>query len=283
MPKLDTDMQNEKDVQNAKSKHITRHIGDGSLANLKYDDLLSHIKSDEEKTPHHIAIIMDGNRRWAKSNFMPAKLGHKRGAELIRKIAQSSQECGVKFLTLFAFSSENWGRVEGEVGDIINILNSYLDGKDIEEFKKNNVRLRIVGNLSRFPDDLQLKITNLEQTTQENTGLNLTIALSYGGRDEILYASQKIAKMAVAAKMTDSEIDNITTQEFEKNLQTHEIPDVDLLIRTGSEMRISNFLLWKLAYSELYFTDRMWPEFSCSDFLTAIIDYQLRDRRYGKR
>ncbi len=220
--------------------------------------------------PKHIAVIMDGNGRWAKSRRLPRTAGHKKGVEATKTIVKHAGEIGLEYLTLYAFSTENWSRPESEIMDLMGMLRYYLKS-ETAELIKNNVRLRVIGNRERLSDDIIKLIDNVEQNSKNNRGLNLTIALDYGGRQEILNA---VNDLVTKGK-------NVTEEEFSKHLYTSDLPDPDVLIRTSGEMRISNFLLWQMAYSEFVFTDVLWPDFTTNDFDKAINDYQNRDRRYG--
>ena len=227
--------------------------------------------------PKHIAIIMDGNRRWAKSNSLPIRNGHKEGANTLKNIIQASIELGVEYLTVYAFSSENWNRDSDEVNQLTNMLNDYLDN-DINELIKKSVFVDIIGNLSKFSDKTVNKIKKIKNLCEgiEKKSIHLTIALSYGAREEIINAVKKI--LSQEEKL---DIETINEFYFSNFLYTNNIPDPDLLIRTGSERRLSNFLLWQVAYSELFFSNKYWPEFSKKDLEKAIIEYNKRERRYG--
>lgn len=228
--------------------------------------------------PAHIAIIMDGNGRWAKKNHKPRSFGHKYGAENAKHIAKAAAEFGVKYLTLYAFSTENWDRSPDEVQNLMDLLTHYLKN-DRGEIKKNNMRLNVIGEIGRLPKKLSTSIMKLEKETSKNTGLVLTIALSYGGRNEIITAVRKLIN---ANRNKDIPTDEIDEKFFSKYLFTHDMPDPDLFIRPSGEYRVSNFLLWQIAYSELYFTEKYWPEFSKEDLEQAIIEYNNRERRYGR-
>lgn len=223
------------------------------------------------KIPTHIAIIMDGNGRWAKKRHLPRILGHRKGVERVREIVRVSGEIGLPYLTLYTFSSENWQRPRKEVSDLMKMLERLVRDEE-SELAKNNVRLKAIGRLSDLPpgvrDKLSLSIDHLSQ----NTGLTLTLALSYGGRAEIL---DGVKKALVAT-------DNLTEQEFAGFLYDPDLPEPDLLIRTGGERRISNFLLWQIAYTELYFTEALWPDFGKKELLAAIDDFGARERRFGR-
>jgi len=227
--------------------------------------------------PRHIAIIMDGNGRWARARGLPRIAGHRRGAEAVRRTAEAAGQLGIRYLTLFGFSSENWKRPVNEIDDLMGLLRHYLRG-EIAELHRNGVRLRVIGDKRRFAPDIAAMIDNAERLTGDNAGINLTIALSYGGRAEITAAMQAIAAEAMAGGLSLGEIDE---KLIARHLFTADLPDPDLLIRTSGEQRISNFLLWQCAYAELVFTKTLWPDFGSSDLEQAIADYCGRERRYG--
>ncbi len=227
--------------------------------------------------PVHVAIIMDGNGRWAKCRGMPRIAGHKRGAEAVRRTVTGAAEIGIRYLTLYGFSSENWKRPASEVDDLMALLKLYLVN-EIEELHRQGVRLRVIGQRSRLQPDIVDLIVGAEQRTEANRRLNLTVALSYGGRAEIAEAARRLAEEARDGRLDPREIDE---RRFERFLYTCDIPDPDLLIRTSGEKRISNFLLWQCAYAELVFLDRLWPDFTRDDLEGAITEYHGRDRRYG--
>jgi len=220
--------------------------------------------------PKHIAIIMDGNGRWAKARHLPRTAGHKRGVDTTKAVVKHAGEIGVEYLTLYAFSTENWMRPEGEVKDLMAMLRRFLKS-DAIELLDNDVRLRVIGNRDRLSNDIVAMIESLENKSKNNNGMNLIIALDYGGRQEILNAVNNAIEIG----------ENIKEEDFSKYLYTANIPDPDLLIRTSGEKRISNFLLWQCAYSEFIFTDILWPDFKPEDFDECIHEYQNRDRRYG--
>jgi len=227
--------------------------------------------------PRHIAIIMDGNGRWAQARGLPRVAGHRRGAEAVRRTLIAASELGIPYLTLFGFSSENWKRPLGEVDDLMGLLRHYLRG-EIAELHRNGVRLRVIGEINRLSSDLVTLITNAEALTRDNQGINLTIALSYGGRAEIVAATRAIAAEVAAGNLAVAAIDE---DLIAGHLFTADLPDPDLLIRTSGEQRISNFLLWQCAYAELVFTKTLWPDFGRSDLEDAIAEYCGRERRYG--
>lgn len=227
--------------------------------------------------PRHIAIIMDGNGRWAQARGLPRIAGHRQGAEAVRRTVRAAGELGVPYLTLFGFSSENWKRPLAEVDDLMGLLRHYLRG-EIAELHRNGVRLRVIGDRERLAPDIVTLIANAEALTRENCGVNLTIALSYGGRAEIVAAVRALAAKAATGEVA---IDEIDEELISRHLFTSDIPDPDLLIRTSGEQRISNFLLWQCAYSELVFTKALWPDFGEADLAQAIADFGCRERRYG--
>jgi undecaprenyl diphosphate synthase len=227
--------------------------------------------------PRHIAIIMDGNGRWAKARGLPRIAGHRSGAEAVRRTLTAAAELGIPYLTLFGFSSENWKRPSAEVQDLMVLLRHYLRG-EIAELQRNGVRLKVIGQLARLAPDIVSMIARAQTLTRENTQITLTIALSYGGRAEIVAAVQEIAAEVARGSLAAEDVDEDC---LARHLFTADIPDPDLLIRTSGEQRISNFLLWQCAYSELVFTKTLWPDFSRNDLEQAIDDYCGRERRYG--
>jgi undecaprenyl diphosphate synthase len=231
----------------------------------------------EAPVPAHVAIIMDGNGRWAKARGLPRTVGHHRGAEAVRRSVSGAAELGVSYLTLFGFSSENWKRPAAEIDDLMGLLRFYLKA-EIAELDRNGVRLRVIGDRARLSRDIVGLIQEAEARTAGNRRLNLTVALSYGGRAEIVQAAQRLAAEAAAGRIAPDQIDESV---FSRYLLTAEIPDPDLVIRTSGEKRISNFLLWQSAYAELVFLDRLWPDFTKDDLREAILEFQGRDRRYG--
>jgi undecaprenyl diphosphate synthase len=227
--------------------------------------------------PRHIAIIMDGNGRWAKARGLPRIAGHRSGAEAVRRTLTAAGELGIPYLTLFGFSSENWKRPSAEVQDLMVLLRLYLRG-EIAELQRNGVRLKVIGQLARLAPDIVRMIARAETLTRQNSQITLTIALSYGGRAEIVAAVQAIAAEVARGSLAAEDVDEDC---LARHLFTADIPDPDLLIRTSGEQRISNFLLWQCAYSELVFTKTLWPDFSRNDLEQAIDDYCGRERRYG--
>jgi len=240
-----------------------------TVARVKY--------GDETATPLHVAIIMDGNGRWAMARNLPRTAGHQRGANSVKTAIKSAVEMGVSYLTLYGFSQENWNRPEAEVNDLMGLLRFHLRG-EIKDLSEKGVRFRVIGDRERLAPDIVSLIKDAEKRTVSNTKLNLTVALSYGGRSEISHASRQLAQQVKDGTL---EPEDISEELFEKNLYTSDIPDPDLLIRTSGEQRISNFLLWQLAYAEFVFIDKHWPDFSKEDFENAIREFQSRDRRYG--
>ena len=229
------------------------------------------------KIPQHIAIILDGNGRWAKAKGMPRNYGHTAGARNVETVCQAAHDLGVKYVTMYAFSTENWNRPEGEVEALMKLLESYLKNC-IKTADKNNMRVRVIGDTTRLSERFQERISELEAASAKNDGLNLQIAINYGSRDEMTRAMRRMSEDVVAGKRKPEEI---TESVFEEYLDTAGIPDPDLLIRTSGELRLSNFLLWQLAYSEFYFTDVPWPDFHKEELERAIEAYNKRDRRFG--
>ncbi len=229
--------------------------------------------------PKHVAIIMDGNGRWAAQKGKPRSAGHKRGAEAVREAIEGALDQGIEYLTLYAFSSENWNRPEDEVRDLMGLLKLYLN-REVKTMHKQKVRLRVIGRRDRLSPDIQKMIDRAESLTADNDRMTLVIALSYGSRDEILDAAQKLARAVASGEM---EADDITESVFESALTTHGLPDPDLIIRTSGEQRLSNFLLWQAAYSEFLFLDLLWPDFTKEAFADAVSDFSNRDRRFGVR
>ncbi len=227
---------------------------------------------DRKKLPRHIAIIMDGNGRWARKRHLPRIIGHRAGVEALHNVVRASGELGIKILTLFAFSTENWQRPRSEVRALMRLLEEYIN-KEINELKKNNVQLQVSGRIDELPESAQVKLKNAIESTEKNTGLILNIALNYGGRQEIVDAVNKILAKGVK---------KVTEENLRKFFYLPDLPDPDLLIRTSGEYRISNFLLWQIAYSEIYVTPVLWPDFKPEDLYQGVIDYQHRERRFGR-
>lgn len=231
----------------------------------------------DSAVPVHVCVIMDGNGRWASARGVPRAEGHRRGAESVRAVIKEAARLGVGYLTLFGFSSENWKRPSGEVTDLMGLLRLYLR-KELSDLHKQGVRFRVIGDRTRLPEDVQKLASAAEERTRDNTGLTLVIALSYGGRAEIVNAARMLAEKVHAGDMAPDAIDEAA---FAGHLETADMPDPDLLIRTSGEQRISNFLLWQCAYTEFVFTETLWPDFGVQDFQDAIGEYQSRERRYG--
>lgn len=227
--------------------------------------------------PGHVAVILDGNGRWAKKRHMPRTYGHKVGSQVVEDMLSVVDDLGVKYFTVYAFSTENWKRSTEEVSTLMGILRTYL--KDcVKKSMKNNVRCRVIGRREELSDDIVDSIINLEEKTKNNTGLNFTIAINYGGRDEITRAVRKIAAKVKAGEIS---CDDITEETISGHLDTWELPDPDLLIRSSGEQRLSNYLPWQLAYSEFYFTDTLWPDFNREEMIKAFEWYNKRERRFG--
>jgi len=227
--------------------------------------------------PKHVAIIMDGNRRWAEKKGLPKMMGHREGIKSIKKVVEVAKDIGVKILTLYTFSTENWKRSKDEINALMNLLEEYL-AKEYKKLIKNNIRLTTIGRIDRFKPTLVKKIEKVKELTKENSGIILNLALDYGARDEIANASRRIVQDIKAEKIKE---EDISEELFSKYLYTNQLPDPDLLIRTGGEFRISNFLLWQISYSEIYVTKKLWPDFGKSDFEKAIRAYTKRNRRLG--
>ena len=223
------------------------------------------------RVPNHVAIIMDGNGRWARRKGLPRVEGHRRGAEVVENVVRWSAEFGIKYLTLYTFSTENWRRPKEEIEFLFSLLVEKLETK-VPELIKENVRLRFMGRLEDLPEKLKNKCREAEEMTKSNDGLNLIIALNYGGRAEIVDAVRRILREGAT---------EVNEEDFRKYLYLPDVPDPDLIIRTSGEMRLSNFLLWQSAYSELYFTEKLWPDFTKDDFIKALEDYSKRERRFG--
>ena len=236
------------------------------------------IDIDIKKLPKHIAIIMDGNGRWAKLRKQPRVFGHREGAKSVRKVVEAATRLGINNLTLYAFSTENWNRPKHEIKTLMKLLVSALK-RELGLMKKNNIRLNAIGHTDMMPENVQHELQEVLDETKTNTGLVLTLALSYGARQEIQRAIQEISHKV---KNNIISVENVDEDIINKHLYTQNLPDVDLLIRTSGEVRISNFLLWQIAYAELYFTEELWPDFDETSLLNAITDYQLRERRFGK-
>ncbi len=227
---------------------------------------------------NHIAFIMDGNRRWAKQHNLPIAAGHRKGAETLIEIAKAVKKFGIKFMTVYAFSTENWERSESEVKTLMDLLRNYLNG-GFKELQENDVRIIFIGERYMLAEDIQQKMAQIENETCSNKSVTLCVALSYGSRQEIVYAAKEIANKVVKGEL---KIDDVDIKNFADNLYTRNMPDPDLVVRTSGEQRISNYLLWQTAYSEFYFSDKLWPDFSAKELQNIIEDYSKRERRYGK-
>ena len=233
---------------------------------------------DRERLPNHVAVIMDGNGRWAKQQGLPRIMGHRRGVDALKDLLRCCRDWGIQALTAYAFSTENWGRPLEEVDFLMTLFERVLR-QELKEMMEENVQIRFVGNLNALPRSLQAEIERSMNETKNNQGIKFTVATNYGGRQEIVQAARAIATQVQQGILQPEQIDEAL---FAKHLYTHGISDPDLLIRTSGEMRISNFLLWQMAYAEIYITDTLWPEFDRIQFHRALCDYQKRDRRFGK-
>ena len=229
------------------------------------------------KVPQHIAIILDGNGRWAKAKGMPRNYGHAQGSKNVERICEEAWRMGIKYLTVYAFSTENWSRPESEVTALMKLLRNYMK-TCLKTAAKNDMKNRVIGDIEPLDDDIKSRIRELESATVNNGGLNFTIALNYGSRDEIVRASRRMAKDCAEGRLDPDSIDETV---FESYLDTHGIPDPDLMIRTSGEQRLSNYLLWQLAYSEFYFTDVPWPDFTKAELVKAVEEFNHRHRRFG--
>jgi len=232
---------------------------------------------DGSSVPNHVAIIMDGNGRWAKSRGLPRVAGHRRGADAVRRVVRGAGELGIPVLTLFAFSTENWTRPADEVNDLMGLLRHYLRN-EVDELRKNGVRLRVIGNRDGLARDIVRAIAEAEKVTLNNGRIDVNICINYGSRDEIVRAARSLARRVAAGELSADRIDEDC---FERELLTAGVPDPDLLIRTSGEQRISNFLLWQCAYAELVFVDTLWPDFGKEHLEQAIAEFRRRERRYG--
>ncbi len=227
--------------------------------------------------PQHVAIILDGNGRWAKKKHLPRNMGHVQGSKTVERIIEDAYDLGIKYLTVYAFSTENWKRPKDEVDALMKLLRDYLKNC-IKRANKNNMKVRVIGDVSGLSQDLQDKIRQLEEASKDNTGINFTIALNYGSRDEMVRAMKHMAEDIQSGRIQK---EDITETSFQNYLDTRDLPDPDLMIRTSGEERLSNFMLWQLAYTEFYFTDVLWPDFNKKELKKAIEYYNGRDRRFG--
>lgn len=227
--------------------------------------------------PQHVAVILDGNGRWAKSKGMPRNYGHAQGSKNVERICEEAWRMGIKYLTVYAFSTENWNRPKGEVDALMKLLRNYMK-TCLKTAEKNDMKIRVIGDITALDEDIKGRIKELEEASRNNNGLNFTIAINYGSRDEMIRAMKHMARDCVEGKVIP---DNITEGLYETYLDTHDIPDPELLIRTSGELRLSNYLLWQLAYTEFYFTDVLWPDFTKEELVKAIEQYNRRERRFG--
>jgi len=241
------------------------------------EDLNMGLLQEGMVIPEHVALILDGNGRWAKKRGLPRSMGHKEGCVTVEKTVETAARMGIRYLTVYGFSTENWKRPAEEVGALMQLFRYYMV-RLLKVASANNVRVRMIGDRSRFDQDIIDGITRLERETRENTGLTFVIAVNYGGRDEITRAARKLAQDAAAGRLDPSEL---TAEQFASYLDTADMPDPDLLIRTSGELRLSNYLLWQLAYTEIYVTDCLWPDFNQEELEKAIAAYNKRDRRFG--
>lgn len=230
------------------------------------------------KVPQHVAIILDGNGRWAKAKGMPRNYGHAQGSKNVERICEEAWRMGIKYMTVYAFSTENWNRPKDEVDALMKLLRNYMK-TCLKTAAKNDMKVRVIGDIEPLDEDIKKRISELEAATVDNGGLNFTIALNYGSRDEMTRAAKRMAQDCAAGKLAPETIDESV---FESYLDTHGIPDPDLLIRTSGEQRLSNYLLWQLAYSEFYFTDVPWPDFTKDELVKAVEEYNHRHRRFGR-
>lgn len=241
--------------------------------------MISYLEQiDKNRLPNHIAIIMDGNGRWAKAQGLDRSYGHKKGVDSVRTITEAASEIGIKYLTLYTFSTENWNRPQEEVDALMSLMVMAIE-RETPDLIKNGVRLQAIGNIARLPQDVQERLNKCISDTSKGTGVTLVLALSYSSRWEIVDAVKQIATKVINEEIS---IEDITEDTITKSLTTSQIPDPDLLIRTGGEERISNFLMWQISYSELYFTPEYWPDFGKESLCKAICNYQSRERRFGK-
>jgi len=247
----------------------------GNVIDKKNNDLSKRI--DKQKVPEHVAIIMDGNGRWATKKGLPRSFGHNKGVTVLKEIIKASKKLGCKVLTVYAFSTENWSRPKKEVDFLINLFNEVLIN-EIEEIHQELIKLKFIGDLTRFPDNLKKVLNSSENITKDNRDFTLNVCVNYGGRQEIVNVAKGLVQKSISGEIKPSEVNE---ELFNSELLTQGIKDPELLIRTSGEKRISNFLLWQLAYSEIYISEVLWPDFNEKEFLKAIIDYQSRNRRFG--
>lgn len=249
--------------------------------NFKSSKNSEEITLDTDNIPKHVAIIMDGNGRWAKNKLLPRSMGHKAGVEVIHKIVKAASDIGVKYLTLYAFSTENWQRPSDEVGALMKLLVEFMR-KELNDLCKNNVKLKTIGDITKFPKICVEVLEDAKEKTKDNTGLVLNLALNYGGRAEILDAIKNVVKDYKSGKITAEEMEAFSEADFNKYMYTAGEPDPDIIIRPSGEQRLSNFLLWQCAYSEFWYDNILWPDFTVEHLYKAIEDFQKRDRRFGK-
>lgn len=248
-----------------------------SIFKFKKEPEKEEITLDMKKMPAHVAIIMDGNGRWAKERMLPRTMGHRAGMKNIKLVVEESSNLGIKYLTLYAFSTENWKRPMEEVNALMDLVVEFID-KEFEELNANKVKLNTIGDVSKLPEKSKRAILNAIEKTKNNTGLTLNIALNYGGRDELIKATKEISKLVSQGKL---KVEEISGEIISDHLYTKGMPDPDIIIRPSGELRISNYLLWQSAYSEFWFSNINWPDFTKADLRRAIFDFQQRDRRYG--
>lgn len=232
---------------------------------------------ENSKVPRHVAIILDGNGRWAKKRMLPRNAGHVAGSKNVEKICRAAWEMGIEYVTMYAFSTENWSRPQSEVNALMKLLHQYLSDC-LKTSEKNNMQVRVIGDISRLEQKLQDRIRELEEFSAKNTGLHFQVALNYGSRDEMLRAVRRLSMDVKAGKVEPGDIDEAVWEQY---LDTRGIPDPDLMIRTSGEQRLSNYLLWQMAYTEFYFTDVLWPDFDRAELERAVEFYKQRDRRFG--
>ncbi|MBI4610404.1 MAG: isoprenyl transferase [Candidatus Rokubacteria bacterium] len=254
---------------------LTRTRGVAVASALSERELLERVKA--RPVPQHVAIIMDGNGRWARERGLPRVAGHREGVKAARAVVRAASELGIRYLTLFAFSSENWSRPSNEVATLMSLLERSID-REVPELMANNVRLRVIGRWDNVPSPVRRGIDRAVATTAQNSGMTLIMAFNYGGRDELVDASRALARQVQRGEITPEEIDE---RRLARALYTDGVPDPDLLIRTSGEMRVSNFLLWQIAYTELWVTSTRWPDFGPRELYLAVADFQRRERRFG--
>lgn len=259
------------------SVHIAKQAVHIAKQAMHKAEMRRDMEQQDKQVPRHVAIILDGNGRWARKRMLPRNAGHAAGSKNVEKICEAAWNMGIEYVTMYAFSTENWSRPQDEVDALMKLLHSYL--KDcIKTSKKNNMQVRVIGDITRLEPELQDKISELERVSAQNTGLHFQVALNYGGRDEITRAVRQMVKDAGEGKLSP---DDVSEDRIADYLDTRGIPEPDLMIRTSGEQRLSNYLLWQLAYAEFYFTDTLWPDFDKKELQKAVEFYQRRDRRFG--